>query len=59
MNEERITGSPSWSDPRGEAMKSPDDAAAMLRLWDVTRESSCSRSSWPRRIDDIRYARLA
>ena len=32
MREERITGSPSWSDPRGEVMKTPDDVAEMLRL---------------------------
>jgi hypothetical protein len=27
MDEERIAESPSWSDPRGEAMKTPDDVA--------------------------------
>ncbi len=32
MNEERITESPSWSDPRGQMMKAPDDVSAMLRL---------------------------
>jgi hypothetical protein len=32
MNEERITESPSWSDPRGQMMKTPDDVAEMLRL---------------------------
>jgi hypothetical protein len=32
MNEDRITGSPSWSDPRGQVMKTPDDVAEMLRL---------------------------
>ena len=32
MNEERITESPSWSDPRGQVMKTPDDVAEMLRL---------------------------
>ena len=49
MNEERITGSPSWSDPRGQAMKTPDDVAEMLRLkacgWGVkriARELGCS-----------------
>jgi transposase len=49
MNEERITGSPLWSDPRGEAMKTPDDVAAMLRLkacgWGIkriARELGCS-----------------
>lgn len=49
MNEERIAGSPSWNDPRGEAMKTPDDVAAMLRLkacgWGIkriARELGCS-----------------
>lgn len=49
MNEERIAGSPSWSDPRGQAMKTPDDVAAMLRLkacgWGIkriARELGCS-----------------
>jgi transposase len=41
MNEERITESPSWSDPRGQVMKTPDDVAEMLRLkacgWGVKR----------------------
>jgi hypothetical protein len=32
MNEERITASPSWSDPRVPMMKTPDDVAGMLRL---------------------------
>ena len=32
MNEERITQSPSWSDLRGQVMKTPDDVAEMLRL---------------------------
>ena len=32
MNEERITESPSWTDPRGQVMKTPDDVAEMLRL---------------------------
>lgn len=52
MNEERIAGSPSWSDPRGEAMKTPDDVAAMLRLkacgWgikQVARDLGCSHHS--------------
>ena len=27
MNEERITQSPSWSDLRGQVMKTPDDVA--------------------------------
>ena len=49
MNEERITESPSWSDPRGQAMKTPDDVAEMLRLkgcgWGlkrIARELGCS-----------------
>lgn len=49
MNEERIAGSPSWNDPRGEAMKTPDDVAAMVRLkacgWGIkriARELGCS-----------------
>jgi hypothetical protein len=32
MNEERITEGSSWSNPRGQVMKTPDDAAEMLRL---------------------------
>jgi hypothetical protein len=32
MNEERITQSPSWRDPRGQLMKTPDELAEMLRL---------------------------
>ena len=32
MNEERITEGSSWSDPRGQVMKTPDDVAEMLRL---------------------------
>jgi transposase len=49
MNEERITESPSWNDPRGEVMKTPDDVAAMVRLkacgWGlkrIARELGCS-----------------
>ena len=41
MNEERITRGSSWSDPRGQVMKTPDDVAEMLRLracgWGVKR----------------------
>jgi transposase len=41
MNEERITESSSWIDPRGQVMKTPDDVAEMLRLkacgWGVKR----------------------
>ena len=49
MHEERITGSPSWSDPRGQVMKTPDDVAEMLRLracgWGlkrIARQLGCS-----------------
>jgi DNA-binding NarL/FixJ family response regulator len=50
MNEERITESPSWSDPRGQVMKTPDDVAEMLRPrasgWGVkriARQLGCSQ----------------
>lgn len=49
MKAERIIGSPSWNDPRGEVMKTPDDVAAMVRLkacgWGlkrIARELGCS-----------------
>lgn len=49
MNEERIAAIPSSNDRRGEAMKTPDDVAAMVRLkacgWGVkriARELGCS-----------------
>src|SRR5262245_43254721 len=49
MDEDRITGSPSWSDPRGQVMKTPDDVAEMLRLkacgWGlkrIARQLGCS-----------------
>ena len=49
MDEERIGGSPSWSNPRGQVMKTPDDVTAMLRLkacgWGakrIARELGCS-----------------
>jgi hypothetical protein len=49
MNEERITESPSWNDPRGQVMKTPDDVAEMLRLracgWglkQIARQLGCS-----------------
>ena len=49
MHKERITGSPSWSDPRGQVMKTPDDVAEMLRLracgWGlkrIARQLGCS-----------------
>ncbi len=32
MDREQIAESPSWSDPRGQAMKTPDDVETMLRL---------------------------
>ncbi|MEQ1783388.1 MAG: IS21 family transposase [Hyphomonadaceae bacterium] len=41
MDGERIIGSPLWSDPRGQEMKTPDDVAEMLRLkacgWGIKR----------------------
>src|SRR4051795_7076510 len=41
MNEERITETPSWKNPRGQVMKTPDDVAEMMRLracgWGVKR----------------------
>lgn len=49
MNEDRITGSPSWSDPRGQVMKTPDEVVTMVRLkacgWGIkriARELGCS-----------------
>lgn len=49
MKTERIIGSPSWNDPRGEVMKTPDDVTAMVRLkacgWGIkriARELGCS-----------------
>lgn len=49
MNEQRITESPSWSDPRGQVTKTPDDVAEMLRLkacgWGlkrIARQLGCS-----------------
>jgi len=49
MSEERIIESPSWNDPRGEEMKTPEDVAAMVRLkacgWGlkrIARELGCS-----------------
>jgi transposase len=49
MSEERITAIPSWNDPRGEVMKTPDDVTAMVRLkacgWGIkriARELGCS-----------------
>jgi transposase len=49
MELERIAESPSWSDPRGQVMKTPDDVATMLRLkacgWGIkriARELGCS-----------------
>ena len=41
MDQERITEGSSWSDPRGQVMKTPDDVVEMLRLracgWDLKR----------------------
>ena len=49
MNEERITECSSWSDPRGQVMKMPDDVEEMLRLracgWGlkrIARQLGCS-----------------
>jgi len=49
MNEERITGTPSWKNPRGQVMKTSDDVAEMLRLracgWGlkrIARQLGCS-----------------
>jgi len=49
MNEERITEGSSWSDLRGQVMKTPDDVAEMLRLracgWGlkrIARQLGCS-----------------
>src|SRR6201987_5442881 len=49
MKQERITVSSSWSDPRGQVMKTPDDVAEMLRLkacgWGlkrIARQLGCS-----------------
>ena len=49
MNEEQITETPSWKNPRGQVMKTPDDVAEMLRLracgWGlkrIARQLGCS-----------------
>ena len=49
MDQERITEGSSWSDPRGQVMKTPDDVAEMLRLracgWGlkrIARQLGCS-----------------
>jgi transposase len=49
MEDARITGSPSWNDPRGQVMKRPEDVDEMLRLkacgWGlkrIARELGCS-----------------
>lgn len=49
MEDERITRSPSWNDPRGQVMKTPEDVDEMLRLkacgWGlkrIARELGCS-----------------
>ena len=46
MEAERITGCPSWSDPRGQVMKTPDDVAQMLRLQACGWGLKGSRGSW-------------
>ena len=52
MNEDQITESPSWSDPRGQVMKTPDDVAEMLRLkacgWGLKRIARHLGCSHPR-----------
>ncbi|MDA9504417.1 hypothetical protein XI09_06560 [Bradyrhizobium sp. CCBAU 11386] len=52
MNEERIMERPSWIDPRGQVMKTPDDLAEMLRLrvceWvlkRIARQLGCSHQT--------------
>lgn len=57
MNDDRIAGSPSWDDPRGQAMKTPDDVAAMVRLkacgWGIkriARELGCSHHTVKRYV---------
>ncbi len=57
MNGEGITGSLSWSDPRGQTMKTPDEVAAMVRLkacgWGVKRiaaELGCSHHTVKRYV---------
>jgi transposase len=49
MDEQRIIERPSWNDPRGQVMKTPDDVATMVRLkacgWGIKRiaaELGCS-----------------
>lgn len=49
MNEERISESPLWNDPRGQVMMTPDDVSEMLRLkacgWGnkrIAREVGCN-----------------
>jgi hypothetical protein len=51
MNEERITESPSWNDPRGQVMKTPADVAEMLRLRGVRvgSEADCAAAGVQRR----------
>jgi transposase len=57
MMEERITAIPSWNDPRGEVMKTPDDVTAMVRLkacgWGIkriARELGCSHHTVKRYV---------
>jgi len=58
MNEGRIAEGPSWNDPRGEVMKTPEDVAAMLGLracgWGVkriARELGCSHHTVKHYLD--------
>lgn len=57
MNEGRIARCPLWRDPQGQAMKTPDDIAAMLRLkacgWGLKRiaaELGCSHHTVKRYV---------
>jgi|GEM_PF-6014780 len=62
MDGERIIGSPLWSDPRGQEIKTPDDVAEMLRLkacdWGIKRVQPCARSSPGRRTHRNRSAHI-
>jgi hypothetical protein len=46
MKEERITECLSWSDPREQVMKTPDEVAEMLRLRACGWGLSGLRASW-------------
>jgi hypothetical protein len=45
VNEERITETPSWKNPRGQVMKTPDDVAEMLRLRGVRVGAEADRAA--------------